>query len=149
MRFIKNKKKFMIYPDDEFKNNWDMFVSAVLILTCVVTPVRIVFVENEPIGWIIVNNLVDFIFLMDIVFTFNMAYYDELCYIVQDRKLISLRYIRSWFILDVFAIIPFHYLTHADKQYNEMVRFTRLGKMNKLIKLTRLIRLLKIIKNKN
>jgi len=31
-------KRFMFYPDNKFKNHWDMLITFVLLYTCVVTP---------------------------------------------------------------------------------------------------------------
>jgi len=149
MKYIKNKKPYMIYPDDDYKNNWDLLISGVLIFTCLVTPVRMAFVETDTTNWKIVNYIIDSIFLLDIIFTFNQAFYDEDFKIISDRKEVACNYIRTWFLIDLFAIVPFEFLTTSDVEYNEMARLTRLGRMYKLVKLTRLIRILKIIKNRS
>lgn len=89
-----------------------MLISFILIYICLVTPVRIAFVEGEDsFIFSIFGKVVDFIFFLDIILTFNMAYYDEDYVIVSDRKIIAGGYLRSWFILDLFAVIPFDLLT--------------------------------------
>ena len=40
----KNRKQFMLYPEDNFKSYWDFLITNVLIFTCIVTPARIAFV---------------------------------------------------------------------------------------------------------
>jgi len=148
MKFIANKKSFMVYPDDDVKDNWDLLVSLVLVYVSLVTPLRIAFVEDESLFWSILSNLIDFIFFMDIIITFNSAFYDEDFQIVSDRKLIAINYIRSWFLVDLFAIIPFD-LISGTMDYNEMAKLARLSRMYKLIKLARLVRILKLLKMKN
>ena len=43
MRERKNKVKFLLYPEDPFKENWDFFIILILIVTCITTPLRITF----------------------------------------------------------------------------------------------------------
>ena len=38
---------YIIYPDNEWKRYWDMFVSLMLIFTCIMTPLWIVFDPNK------------------------------------------------------------------------------------------------------
>ena len=38
MRARDDRKPWLIYPEDEWKANWDLFITVVLIYTCIVTP---------------------------------------------------------------------------------------------------------------
>jgi hypothetical protein len=67
----------MLYPEDPFKNYWDLFIAFVLIFTCLVTPYRIALVETDSYRWMITNNTVDCLFLIDIILIFNSSFYDE------------------------------------------------------------------------
>lgn len=82
----KNMKSCMIYPEDPFKSQWDLFIALVLIFTCLVTPYRIALVEKDSFRWIITNNTVDSLFLMDIIIIFNSAYMDEDFNLITNRK---------------------------------------------------------------
>ena len=100
--------------------------------------------------------MIDFLFFLDITVNFNSAYYNDLNEIEDDRKMIALSYIKSWFFIDLLAIIPFEHITKVDvsdtsegsggDNYNQFVRITRVSKLYKLVKITRLIRLIKIAK---
>lgn len=94
------------------------------------------------------NNVLDCIFLLDIIVTFNSAIQDEHFKEIDCRKTIACNYIRSWFFIDTVAILPFDLMLNSgrDNQVNSLIRFTRVGKLYKLIKITRLVRLLKVIK---
>ena len=61
----------MIYPEDTWKEQWDLLVSLVLIFTCAITPYRLAFTEDDTLDWKIVNYSVDFIFLVDMILIFN------------------------------------------------------------------------------
>ena len=44
---------------------------------------------------------------MDIIVVFMSEYYDADMNLIQDHKKIASNYIKGWFLLDIFAIIPF------------------------------------------
>lgn len=102
----KNVKKWLIYPEDKYKTWWDLFMTFILLLTCIMTPYIIAFLPKEPLGIQIMNYIVDTLFLIDIVVIFFTAYYDEDVKIIDNRKKIARNYAKGWFIIDLLAIIP-------------------------------------------
>ena len=103
---IKKYNYFIILPDDNFKRKWDLFITSILFFTAFVTPYRNAFVDYDNLGWITVNLFLDAGFFVDIVLNFYMAYYDDTDDIVDDRKKIAKRYLRSWFLLDMVSVLP-------------------------------------------
>ena len=69
-----DRKQYLFYPEDTNKANWDLFITVVLIYTCVATPARIAFSDDETFGWKFVRILVDSLFLVDILIIFNSAF---------------------------------------------------------------------------
>lgn len=64
----------MIMPDNTYKSYWDLFITLVLVFTCIVTPLRLAFVKgDETMGWTILNTIVDTFFLIDIFMNFISA----------------------------------------------------------------------------
>lgn len=108
--FIREKRiKWMFYPEDGFKIFWDLFIMLVIVFSCIIIPIRIAFGGiDDSKGWKIVNYVMDFIFLIDIIVTFNSAYYDDSFKLIEDREIIKKTYLRSWFIFDVISVVPFH-----------------------------------------
>ena len=49
----------------------------------------------------------DFFFLTDIIINFISANKDENEKTIDDIKIISMQYIKSWFIIDLISIFPF------------------------------------------
>ena len=86
MHFREDKVKFMWYPEDPCLDNWNLFITLVLIFTSMVAPARVAFVVYDSFEWVIINQIVDFCFLIDIIVIFNSATYDEDFNIIQDRK---------------------------------------------------------------
>jgi hypothetical protein len=64
-------------PDDTIKEIWDIISTCVLFITFFLTPLTLAFAEDEDIGWIIGDNVINAFFLIDIVVTFFSAYYNS------------------------------------------------------------------------
>jgi len=80
MRRRKDKKELLLYPEDQEKVTWDLFITVVLLASCMITPYRIAFQDYntaEPLAWTIVSFTIDFFFFIDIIIIFNSAFYDE------------------------------------------------------------------------
>jgi len=151
-----NRKPYLIYPEDSFKQTWDLYIAIVLVTTCLITPVRIAFFETDDLTWTIINYVIDFFFFIDMIVSFSTCFYDEDFQIHDSRKEIAGDYLRGWFLIDLLSIFPFTPIArlHASVSgnggnMNEVVRIARLGKIYKLIKLTRLIRVVKVLKDKS
>lgn len=102
-----NRKKFIVYPEDYYKQYWEALMALVLILTCAVTPIRLAFYQRDDLEWLVVNYIIDFLFFIDIIVIFNSAYYDDNFAIVEDRKTIAVEYAKGWLVIDVLSIFPF------------------------------------------
>ena len=62
----------------------------------------------------VINYLIDSLFAIDMIIIFNSAFHDDDFNIVDDRKKIAIKYIQSWFWIDLLAIIPFDLLMQSD-----------------------------------
>ena len=68
MRARKDKVRFLLYPEDTIRENWDFFIIIILIVTCITTPFRIAFGDiKEPLGWKFLSVTVDSLFFIDIL----------------------------------------------------------------------------------
>lgn len=59
-----------------------------------------------------VENVVDLLFLFDIIVTLNTAYYNHNQLITQ-RWLIFKNYFKGMLVVDILAIFPFHLFTES------------------------------------
>ena len=81
---------FIIYPENQLKNYWDVFMALVLIVSCTTTPLRLAFAaDEEVIFWIITNGIIDILFFIDMFLTFFTALYDENLIIIDNKKEIA------------------------------------------------------------
>lgn len=76
---------------------WDLFMTLVLIITCIQTPLNIAFEDvsdtSRDTFSIYLDYIIDFLFFLDIIVIFNSAYYDEEVELIDDRKEIAKFYI--------------------------------------------------------
>jgi len=142
-------KKCLIYPENKYKMNWDLFISCVLIISCFYTPLSLAF-QKEQYEHIlrIADFFIDSIFFIDIILTFNTCYYNEEVLLVDDRKIIAISYLKGWFTIDLIACIPFNFLM-GSHNYNIMNSLARAGRLFRILKLLRFFRLFQVFKDRN
>lgn len=144
------KVKYLFYPQDSVKEYWDLFITVVLFVTCILTPYNIAFSGiQQDIVMLLISTIIDFFFLFDIIIIFNTAFYDDEFHIVEDRCKIANSYVKSWFVIDFLSIFPFDHVLMSFENVNDLARLARLGRMYKLIKMLKLLRVLKIVKDRS
>lgn len=99
-------KPCIIYPKNQYKRNWDLFISILLIIACFITPIAIVF-DLSAVHWVVINATIDILFFVDMVITFLSAYVTDEFVVVEDHASIAKDYLTSWFLIDLLAIVPF------------------------------------------
>ena len=94
--------------------------------------------------------IIDLSFFFDILITFFTAYFDEeKLILVTDKKIIARGYVKFWFWLDLISIIPFDLiLVHANGDFGNMAKFTRVGKLYKMIRMLRMVKMIRIFKDR-
>jgi len=82
------------------------------------------------------------LFLIDIIVTFNTAFYTESLEIIDDRRQIAKAYVKSWFFPDLIAILPLDLL-----ELGSVSKISRIGKITRLARLVKLLRIMKLFKH--
>ena len=80
----------MFYPEDSAKANWDLFVTLILVFTCIMTPVNMAFDDELGVEWDWILGIIDGFLLIDVILTFNTAIDDEDLRIIEDYKTIAI-----------------------------------------------------------
>lgn len=132
---------FLIFPDMRLKQYWDLYVTLLVIFSCVITPWRLAFVESDDSYlWIIVDTLVDFFFVCDIFVNFFTVYSNEYEDYETNRKKIAVHYLKGWFLFDIVAILPINYFFNQGAGVNDLARLARLPRLYKLVKIFRIVK---------
>ncbi len=106
--------------------------ARVIWISSLLTPFHVAFVEESNVSWKAMECTIDLIFFMDVVFSFISAYYNRMEILISDRKQIALGYLKSWFLIDLIAIIPLELVTNS--MINQMGKMARLPRVYKLMK---------------
>ena len=130
----------LIMPIGTWKEKWDLVVLFLILYSALVVPVRVCFDEDaHGVMWYVEVSMT-FAFIVDMYFTFNTVYFDNLSgQWVTSRGAIAGAYLRSWFWIDAPSSLPIELLDLViDNQALGLLRFLR------MFRLLRLLRLLKI-----
>ena len=140
---------------------WDFVMLIALGFTALITPVEIAFLEEglyiTPL-WV-VNRLVDVCFFIDMVITFNMGYQERSergHHWVYNRWAITKHYLKGWFMIDFFSVLPFFLIT---LNYDDLFGANRGGEATggpqgvtratvlfRVVKLLRMLKLTRVFK---
>mmetsp|Transcript_18219 Transcript_18219/g.23567 ORF Transcript_18219/g.23567 Transcript_18219/m.23567 type:complete len:1047 (-) Transcript_18219:239-3379(-) len=144
---IRKKEDQIFRPLDPFIQKWNMANVIVMMYILVDVPIRIVFEIDVylPHPGAIVSLLVDFFFFLDIAITFRTAYVDNQELVVDTRK-IAIRYLKSWFMLDLITSIPVEPILSAFKIGGAILSVPKLIRMIKAIRILKIFRLMKLMK---
>lgn len=122
-----------------------MLSTLMLFITFFLTPITLAFSDDQEIGWMVADNIINFFFLIDIIITFFSAYYNSKFILIDKRSTIACNYIKTWFLIDLISIIPFNFIFEDGKNFGKLAWFTRFNKLYKLVRLLKMFRLFKAI----
>ena len=99
--------KWIIPEDNKYKQWWDLFIIGWIMYVALFVPYRLGFGLDDVGAWSIINWVMNFSFLIDVILTFFTSYYDsDLQANIFDQRLIAKRYLALWFWIDMFSILP-------------------------------------------
>lgn len=120
-----------------------------------VLPYRIAFQDEISLGWEVFDYGIDGLYWFDLVINMFSSYYDDDNQIVTKRSVVIKKYLKTWFLIDLFCSLPIDLIMSAfvssddlnattDQTTNRFLASNL--KLLKLAKLPRLYRLLKVTK---
>lgn len=158
------KTGFVIDPRNaRFMPTWDLTMVGALAFTAIVTPFEVIYMDEgsyiTPMWYI--NRVIDLMFLLDMILIFHLAYQETLeagGHWVYNKRLIGLKYLKGWFIIDLLSVLPFWALTldvddpfgknraaGSDPQINSL-QLTRAFKLARMLKLARVLKASRVLK---
>lgn len=146
----------IIEPDGDFSRQWDVITAVLLVFVAVVTPFELGFlttrIDTTPsLILFVINRVVDFLFIVDIVIQANTAFIDNRGRKVYSRRKIFRHYARTWMFVDVVSVIPYDTInvilsegsSDPDDSSFKAVRIIRLLRLLKLLRILRGMRIFK------
>ena len=69
----------------------------------------VAFPATLSVGVETANTIVEYLFILDFILNFFQCYKDEESMsVIKDRKMIALKYLQGWFLIDFVSIFPFN-----------------------------------------
>lgn len=115
-----------------------------MIYIAFVLPVTLSFYDQNSLYIIIVDTVLTFIFLFDIIISFFRVYTNDKYKLVTSKKKIAINYLKCWFWIDLIAFIPIYLIVNKMPSINQWMK---VFKLTKVFNIVYLIRALKVIRN--
>ncbi|XP_068741021.1 potassium/sodium hyperpolarization-activated cyclic nucleotide-gated channel 2-like [Montipora capricornis] len=144
------KGKGVIHPFSTFRWYWDILLISFISMHVILLPVSIAFLSDDiSLHWLILNGISDFFFIADICLNFRTGIVDPNNQeeIILDRKIITRKYLRGWFFVDLLSSLPFDYayfVASSSFAQQTLIKASRALRILKLAKLLSLLRLLRV-----
>ncbi|KAA8499941.1 Potassium voltage-gated channel subfamily H member 7 [Porphyridium purpureum] len=132
---------FFIDPSSPFRRMWDLYILMWLLYVATVLVYLTCFIpdssDSVSSAWFWVERGLDVSFLLDIVFNFCTGFFGPNRILVTDPKRIALKYLTTWFIVDLVSTIPWGLvsLAYSDPSQPEWIELLRFLKLLRLLKL--------------
>jgi len=146
----------MIPPESKFKKNWNAMIVVLVIYNTLFIVLVVCFNKYQSstglywyeaptcegcsgtVTWIpmVIDYLVDLVFLADILLTFRTTFFDAENELVLDKRVIRNNYLKSWFFIDLLSFLPFELcgLMTSEPRLIIPAKVIRLLRLTKVVK---------------
>ncbi|KAJ3042312.1 hypothetical protein HDV00_007679, partial [Rhizophlyctis rosea] len=132
-----------------FLRRWDMLSLVLLLFTASVTPFETAYVSSLTVSvdiLFLINRAVDLVFAFDMFIQSRTPFRDaNTGKYIREGRAILLRYLKSWFIIDLVSVIPFELVNMGKSTDAATQAKGNLGQL-RLLRFLRLMRLLKLLR---
>ena len=101
-----------------FKTTWDWVILILTFYTAIMVPYNVSFkTKQNNLAWLVVDSVVDVIFLIDIVLNFHTTFVGPSGEVISDARLIRMNYLKTWFVIDLLSCLPYDIINafeHVD-----------------------------------
>jgi hypothetical protein len=141
---LRKQNRWVLSPRSKFVKNWDLSMVILMIYISMEAPFAVAFL-NVALGFrFVLNRFIDIFFLVDMVMQFFLAYEGEGGELITSGKLMAVRYLRSWFIVDFISIVPFDLISLlSDTGSNQGAGATQMLRMVRVLRLLKLLRVVR------
>ena len=102
---------YLINPNSVYVQYWDLTTSMALLFTTFVTPFEVgLDFETKVDGLFVINQIVNTVFICDIVIQFFLPVLDKQGNYIREHKRLAIRYAKGWLFMDCLSVAPFDIL---------------------------------------
>lgn len=129
-----------------FRTRWDVLTMLLALYNGITIPVIVAFRPEDDLGFLIVNLLIDLVFLCDIVLNFFTSYFNGNKDEVFDHRKIIFHYLKTSFVIDFIASFPIDNFVVMFDNSNSTAYYFLLSDLLKLLRIFRISRILKFVR---
>ena len=107
------KHKCLIIPGSNINIIWNTIMLLLLLYIALVPPFLVSFLMEIPPIFFIIEAVVNAIYFLDICVNFFTAYYQKTI-LITDKKRIAVKYLHTYFLIDLISCIPFDMLINTE-----------------------------------
>ena len=133
-----------INPRNPIKETWDIMCLILVMVNAIEIPFLLAFPDQDGMNSTL-TLIVDWIFIVDVVFCFRTGYELGNGEIEMHDKQIVEKYLATWFPIDFCACFPLEIFFNSDDTAGDNARLTTMLRLLKMPRLLRLGRLFKYI----
>ncbi|XP_051164446.1 potassium voltage-gated channel subfamily H member 8 isoform X2 [Leptopilina boulardi] len=134
------KSQYILSHYGIYKTCWDWLILIATFYVAVVVPYNASFINTDR-PTMVSDVVVESLFITDIILNFRTTYVNRKGEVVSNSKSIAVNYLKSWFLVDLVAALPFDLLYASDVYSGEESGQSHIH----LVKLTRLLRLARLL----
>ncbi|GAU95370.1 hypothetical protein RvY_06999 [Ramazzottius varieornatus] len=125
-----------------FKTTWDWMILFLTFYTSIMVPYNVAFEfkTSDSIPTLATDSIVDIVFFIDIILNFHTTFVGPTGGIVSDPKIIRRTYLKSWFLIDLLACLPYDIFNAFDPKAESMGSVFSAFKVLRLLRLGRVAR---------
>jgi hypothetical protein len=114
-------------------------------ITATFTPFEVAFMDfNDPVP-VVVNRIIDIIFVCDTILQFFVPYEDATGNTITTNCDIAMHYARGWLLVDLVSLFPFDLLAESNDDVLGKLTLLRSLRLLRLFKLLRILRASRVI----
>jgi len=72
------------------------------------------FIDDLPFYYQVIDSIIYTVIIIDILITFRTAYKNKNGKLIDNSCEIAINYIKTWLILDIMAVFPYHWILKSD-----------------------------------
>lgn len=142
-----SQAKWVIFPKNHLKQAWDIMIVILLLYTATYVPYKVCFEDGTSTLHLIWDTFIDMLFFIDIILTFFSATEDSQGHFETRIPKIAIKYIKSFFFIDLVTTFPFQLVeSWAEQDDIKVLRVIRLQRLYRLLRIFRLLKLLRLLK---
>ena len=124
---------------------WDVILIACVAITATFQPFEVAFLDFDDPFPVVVNRIIDVIFIADTIVQFFVPYQDVFGNTITNNCQIAMHYARGWLLVDLVSVFPFDLLANSNEDPLSKLSLLRALRLLRLFKLLRVLRASRVI----